>query len=135
MNSINICGRLTAQPELKTTQGGTNVCSFDLAVKRPKVKDTTDFLPCVVWRQGAEYISKYGHKGDMVAVSGVMTTRKWQDNNGNNRIAYEIVCDTVQIVSSAQQQNTAQPSQQMGAFIDQARSMGVPVVDDQYLPF
>ena len=135
MNTISICGRLTAQPELKTTQSGVNVCSFDLAVKRPKVKDTTDFLPVVAWRQSAEYISKYGHKGDMVAVTGVLTTRKWQDNNGNNRIAYEIVCDTVQIVSSAQQQNTAQPNQQMDAFISQARSAGVPVVDDQDLPF
>lgn len=132
MNSINICGRLTAQPELKTTQSGINVCSFDLAVKRPKVKDTTDFLPCVVWRQGAEYISKYGHKGDMVAVSGVMTTRKWQDKDGNNRIAYEVVADTVQIVSSQPQQ---QQSPQLNAFMNQAKSAGVEVVDDDDLPF
>ena len=132
MNSINICGRLTAQPELKTTQSGINVCSFDLAVKRPKVKDITDFLPCVVWRQGAEYISKYGHKGDMVAVSGVMTTRKWQDRDGNNRIAYEVVADTVQIVSSQPQQ---QQSPQLNAFINQAKNAGVEVVNDDDLPF
>lgn len=132
MNSINICGRLTAQPELKTTMSGINVCSFDLAVKRPKVKDTTDFLPCVVWRQGAEYISKYGHKGDLVAVSGVMTTRKWQDKDGNNRIAYEVVADTVQIVSSQPQQ---QQSPQLNAFMNQAKSAGVEVVNDYDLPF
>lgn len=57
MNTIAICGRLTADPELKTTQSGISVCSYDLAVKRPKVKDTTDFLRVVSWRQGAEYIS------------------------------------------------------------------------------
>ena len=112
MNSINITGRLTADPELKTTQSGISVCSYNLAVKRPKVKDTTDFLTCVSWRQGAEYIAKYGHKGDMVAVCGVLTTRSWTDNNGNNRISHEIVADTVELVGgvkTAQAQGVAAP--------------------------
>ena len=100
MNSINITGRLTADPELKTTQSGISVCSYDLAVKRPKVKDTTDFLKVVSWRQGAEYISKYAHKGDMVAVTGMLTARTYEDNNGNKRTQYEIVSDTVEIVGS-----------------------------------
>ena len=100
MNCINIVGRLTADPELKTTQSGISVCSYDLAVKRPNVKDTTDFLKVVSWKGGAEYIAKYAHKGDMVAVSGVLTVRKWEDKNGNKRDAYEIVSNTVEIISS-----------------------------------
>lgn len=98
MNTIAICGRLTADPELKTTNSGISVCSYDLAVKRPKVKDTTDFLKVVSWRQGAEYISKYAHKGDMVAVTGMLTARTYEDSNGNKRTQYEIVSDTVEIV-------------------------------------
>ena len=108
MNNINICGRLTAEPEMRTTPGGISVCVYDLAVKRPKVKDTTDFLTCVSWRQGAEYISKYGHKGDMVAVSGVLTVRSWDDKDGNKRKSYEIVADTVEIVGG--KKTETQPS-------------------------
>jgi len=111
MNSTNISGRLTAEPELKHTQSGVAVCSYTLAVDRPKVKDTTDFLNFVTWRQGAEYLCQYGHKGDMVEVTGSLTSRQWQDNNGNNRTAYEVVTDTVKIVSRSQsnQNSNAQP--------------------------
>ena len=110
MNNINICGRLTADPELKTTQSGVSVCAYNLAVKRPKVKDTTDFLTCVSWRQGAEYLSKYGRKGDMVAVSGVLTTRSWEDKNGNKRISHEIVADTVELVGGTKTEQNATSS-------------------------
>lgn len=110
MNSINIIGRLTAEPELRRTPDGTAVCSYSLAVKRPKVKDTTDFISCVTWRQGAEYLSQYGHKGDIVAVSGVLTGRKWHDKDGNSRINWEVVTDTVELLSSKKdtQTNTSQ---------------------------
>ena len=99
MNSINIIGRITADPELKVTTNNIPVCSFTLAVKRPKVKDTTDFLPVVAWRQAAEYISKYAQKGSIIAVSGVLTARKYETNNGDKRIAYEIVTDSVSVLS------------------------------------
>lgn len=143
MNSINITGRLCADPELKTTQSGVSVCSYDLAVKRPKVKDTTDFLKIVSWRQGAEYISKYAHKGDMVAVTGVLTTRTYEDSNGNKRTSYEIVSDTVEIVggkkiSTVEQlpqypaQNSAPSAQYQQAFNQQGFET---VYSDEDLPF
>ena len=99
-NSITITGRLTAQPELKTTPNGVSVCTFTLAVKRPRTKDVTDFIPCQVWRQGAEFLSTYGAKGNLVAAVGALTTRKWQDSNGNNRINYEVICDSVELLES-----------------------------------
>ena len=102
MNNISITGRITATPELKTTPNGVSVCSFNLAVKRPHTKDVTDFIPCQLWRQGAEYLTKYGAKGNMVAVTGALTTRKWQDQNGNNRINYEVLCDSVELLESRQ---------------------------------
>ena len=107
MNTINITGRITEEPELKNTQSGVAVCSYTLAVKRPKVKDTTDFISVVSWRQGAEYLCNYAHKGDMVAVTGALTSRKWQDKDGNNRTTFEVVTDAVEIVSNAQNRASA----------------------------
>lgn len=100
MNSITMTGRLTANPELKSTPNGIAVCSFTLAVKRPRTKDETDFIPCNAWRQSAEFLSKYGAKGSMVGVTGSLVSRKWQDKDGNNRVSYEVVCDTVELLES-----------------------------------
>ena len=118
MNSCNELGRLTADPELRRTDEGVAVCTFTLAVRRPGAKDTSDFIDFVAWRQGAEYLSQYGHKGDTVAVSGPLTSRKWKDKNGNNRLSWEIRADNVELISSkkteAQQSNAnsyARPQQ------------------------
>ena len=100
MNSTNMIGRLTAEPELRRTTDGTAVCTFTLAVRRPRVKDTSDFIDCVAWRQSAEYLSQYGHKGDIVAVSGPLQSRKWKDKNDNNRINWEIQAESVELLSS-----------------------------------
>ena len=110
MNTISITGRLTDNPELKTTQSGVSVCQYRLAVKRPKVKDTTDFLTVVSWRKGAEYLATYGHKGDMVAVTGVLTARSWEDRDGHKRTAYEVVSDTVELIGGRKEETkTAEP--------------------------
>jgi single-strand DNA-binding protein len=93
-------GRLTADPELRRTGDGTAVCTFTLAVRRPRVKDTSDFVDFVAWRQSAEYLHQYGHKGDIVAVSGPLTSRKWKDKNDNDRINWEIQAETVELLSS-----------------------------------
>jgi single-strand DNA-binding protein len=136
-NNITMTGRLTADPELKVTSSGISVCSFTLAVKRPHTKDVVDFIPCQVWRQGAEYLTKYGAKGYMVAVTGALTTRKWQDKDGNNRISYDVVCDSVELLesrSSGESNNTApQTAPQPNT---QNESMHFEEVDlDEGLPF
>jgi single-strand DNA-binding protein len=123
-------GRLTNEPELRRTQSGTACCSFTLAVKRPRAKDTTDFHNFVVWQQGAEYLCQYGHKGDLVGVTGYLTTREWTDKDGNNRKAVEVNCDSVELISSKKSENTAQqanrPAQQSFQPID---------IPDAKLPF
>ena len=134
MNSINITGRLTADPELKKTQSGVSVCSYTLAVKRPKVKDVTDFINCVSWRQGAEYLTMYGRKGNMVAVAGVMTSRKWQDNNGNNRVTFEVIADTVELVGGNQEWQKQQQTATNG-HTTQGGFMEVDDMDGEDLPF
>lgn len=100
MNSVNLVGRLTKEPELRRTQDGNAVCSYSLAVKRPMVKDATDFPECVSWRQSAEYLAKYGHKGDVVAVSGTLQSREWTDKDGKKHKAWEVVTTSVELLSS-----------------------------------
>ena len=113
MNSCNFVGRLTADPELRRTQDGTAVCSYSLAVKRPMVKDTTDFIEFVSWRQSAEYLAQYGHKGDVVAATGSLQPRTWTDKDGNKRKAFEVVTTGVELLSSKKKteesSNTTQP--------------------------
>ena len=107
MNSVNMIGRLTSDVELKQTQNGVSVCSFTLAVDRPNAKETTDFINFVAWRQTAEFISRYFKKGNKIAISGVLTSRKFQDQNGKNHVAFEVVVDRAEFCESKQSQNTA----------------------------
>lgn len=147
MNAVNLTGRLTNDVELKTTQNGKSVCSYTLAVNRPKVKDTTDFIVCVTWNQGAEYLCKYASKGDKVGVTGVLTSRKWQDKDGNNRVSFEVVTDTVEILSNvANSTNNGQATnnsyspqnnQNGGGFATPAAQQGEweTIVDLKDIPF
>ena len=100
MNSCNFVGRLTADPELRRTGEGTAVCTFTLAVKRPMAKDTTDFIEFVSWRQSAEYLAQYGHKGDVVAATGTLQPRVWTDKDGNKRKNFEVITTGVELLSS-----------------------------------
>lgn len=110
MNKIQITGRLTTDVEKKTTTSGIEVASFSLAVKRPRTKDTTDFVNCTAWRQNAEYLSKYGRKGNLVGVSGVLTSRQYEDKNGNKRTAWEVQADDVEILTTKGQAENANDS-------------------------
>ncbi len=100
LNHIVIMGRLTRDPEMRTTQSGVNVTSFSVAVDRDfggrdGSERQTDFIDCVAWRSTGEFVSKYFHKGSMIVVSGRLQSRKWQDRDGNNRTNWEINADNV----------------------------------------
>ena len=100
LNHITIMGRLTRDPELRTTQRGVSVTSFTVAVDRDfggrdGGERQTDFIDCVAWRQTGEFVSKYFHKGSMIVVSGRLQSRKWQDRDGNNRTSWEINAENV----------------------------------------
>ena len=111
MNSCNFVGRLTADPELRRTDAGIAVCSFSLAIKRPMVKDTTDFIDFVSWRQSAEYLTQSAHKGDVVAATGTMQPRDWTDKDGFKRRSYEISTTSVELLSSKKNSENNQPAQ------------------------
>ncbi len=110
LNCAVIMGRLTADPELRTTNNGTSVTSFTVAVDRsfvrPGEERQTDFINVVAWRQSAEFVSRYFHKGSMIAVQGAIQTRNYEDKNGNRRTAVEIVAERVSFCGSKNESNT-----------------------------
>lgn len=99
LNVVAIMGRLVADPELRTTPNGVNVVSFRIACDRNFARAgeqrQADFLDVVAWRQTAEFVSKYFQKGSLIAIDGSLQTRQYQDKNGNNRTAVEIVANNV----------------------------------------
>ena len=101
MNRCIVSGRLVNDPELKKTQSDMSVTNNALAVSR-KFKDTNgntvcDFINISAWGPSADYLCKYGHKGDMVMVSGAIHQNKYVDKDGNNRSVYEIRVDELEI--------------------------------------
>lgn len=97
-------GRLVADPELKTTQQGTSVCSFRIACDRNFARQgeqrQADFIDIVAWRQQAEFVCKYFQKGSLIAIEGSLQTRQYQDKNGSNRTAVEVVTSNVSFAGS-----------------------------------
>lgn len=96
LNKVILMGRLTADPELRHTQNNIPVASFSLAVNRTFGQDQqADFLDIVAWRKTAEIVSQWFSKGMLVAVSGRLQTRTWEDKQGNKRKTVEAVADEV----------------------------------------
>ncbi len=118
LNCAIIMGRLVADPELRTTNGGTSVTSFRVAVDRSFVRQgeerQADFIDVVAWRQTAEFVSKYFRKGSMIAVQGSIQTRNYEDKNGNKRTAVEIVADNVSFTGSRTESGTGSYSREEG---------------------
>ena len=104
LNKIILMGRLTRDPELRRTESGTAVYSVSIAVDRDfKSKNgekETDFIDIVSWRATAEFVSKYFQKGSLIAIEGSLQTRQYQDKNGNNRTAVEVVANNVNFAGS-----------------------------------
>lgn len=96
LNRIIIHGRITADPELKQTQSGVSVCNFTVAVDRSYTRGEdkqTDFFNCVAWRGLADTISKFFPKGKEIVLSGEMQSRRWEDDQGNKRLLWELIAD------------------------------------------
>ena len=134
MNLTTLTGNICNDLELKTTNGGKNVCSFNLAVKRPYTKDVTDFITIVAWNKQAEILTKYCGKGSKICVSGILTSRKWQDADGKNRVSFEVIANEIEFLdkkaegqSNITSTNTASD---MGADAD-----GFVMLNDDELPF
>jgi single-strand DNA-binding protein len=100
LNRIILYGRMTADPELRQTPSGVSVASFTLAVDRDfKSKETgekeTDFINFQAWRSTAEFVSRFFTKGSLAVAEGRLQMRKYNDRDGNKRIAAEVVAENV----------------------------------------
>ena len=100
LNKVILGGRLTSEPELKTTPQGTSVATFGIAVNRRGKDAQADFINCQAWRQTAEFISKYFSKGSAICITGSIQTRTWEDKNGGKRYATEVNVDEAYFVES-----------------------------------
>ena len=152
MNKAILVGRLTADPELKSTPNGVNVCSFSVAVDRRFVRAgeerKADFINCVAWRQTAEFISRFFSKGRMIGLVGSIQTRTYNDREGNKRYATEVVVDEAYFTESkgssapqTERTNTwtdapaAEPTNTFGTASDFDQSDFMPSMSDDDLPF
>lgn len=104
LNSVNLIGRFTRDPELRSTPSGVSTCSFTIAVDRNFVRQgeerKADFISCVAWRQTAELISRFFKKGNLIALEGSIQTRTWDDNEGKRHYVTEVVVDRVHFIES-----------------------------------
>lgn len=135
MNKVILIGNLTRDPEIRRTNSGLAVCTFTLAVNRPKNKDgvsQADYITVQTWRTSAENCAKYLSKGRKVAISGKLATRSYE-KDGHKVYVTEVVADDVEFLTPRSQQsdNGYQPDESAG----DADRQGFTPVDDDELPF
>lgn len=108
INTAILLGRLTREPDMRTTQSGTPVASFTLAVDRGRRDENgqtqADFIPCVAWQKTAETIGRYVTKGQLIAVRGRIQTRRYKDREGFDRTMTEVIVDEFSFAESRRQQ-------------------------------
>ena len=105
INRVILVGRLTRDPMLRKTQSGLSVATFTVACDRRfsggNGQDRqTDFISCVAWRQSADFLGQYAHKGALVGVDGRIQTRNYDNASGQKVYVTEVVCDSVQLLES-----------------------------------
>lgn len=127
LNKCFLLGRMTKDPEIRRTNGGTAVTSFTLAVDRDfksNGEKETDFIDVVAWRNTAEFVSKYFSKGRMAIVEGRLQIRDWTDKNGNKRRTAEVIADNVYFGDS-KKENKEEPEYKQADFAEISEEDGV----------
>ena len=130
-NKVILGGRLTADPELKTTQSGIAVVTFSVAVNRRFTRNSaqqneTDFFNVTAWRQTAEFVSRYFKKGSSICVVGTIQNNKWTDQQGATRYRTDIVADEVMFVDSRSESGSAFGGDDADAFGGSTPSFSTP---------
>ena len=146
LNCVTLMGRLTADPEVRTTTTGKSVCTFSIAVDRSFARAgeqrQTDFINIVAWENQANFISRYFSKGSMIAIQGSIQTRAYEDKNGNKRTAFEVIAREVSFCGSKAETGTgsynpapAVPSAPAPSYQTAAPGDFEEITDDEDLPF
>ena len=140
LNHIIIMGRLTRDPEMRSTQSGVAVASFTLAVDRDfggrdGGEKQTDFIDCTAWRHTAEFVSKYFSKGRMAVVSGRLQIDNYTDNDGNKRKSAKVIADNIYFGDSKKDGAAGSQSDESASFTPGPSSFVPADVDSGELPF
>jgi len=139
MNKVLLTGNICQDIELKQTQGGKSVVTNSIAVQREYKNENggydTDFINIVVWGAQAEYLSRYASKGDRVELVGRWTVRKYQANDGTNRIANECVVESIKAFSKPKEEPKATPSVNGYGYNPYAQPQFENIPNEQDLPF
>lgn len=106
INNVTLVGRITKDIELRKTPSGISTCSFTVACNRRKRQEEqqADFINCVAWRQGAEFLANYAHKGTIVGIEGRITTRNYEGQNGRVYVT-EVTAENVCIIGQPNTQD------------------------------
>ncbi|MDD2731993.1 MAG: single-stranded DNA-binding protein [Candidatus Pacebacteria bacterium] len=141
LNKVFLIGRLTQNPEIRTTANGQMVSSFSIATNRIWVdsntkerQERTEYHNIVLWRKLAEIASQYLTKGSLVLIEGKIQTRSWQDQNGNKRYKTEIIADNIQLGPKLSSQTPSQNREIKEIKADFASSKSeeeIPVIEDK----
>lgn len=116
MNSVNLVGRLCADPALSYSQSGVAICKFTIAVNRPFSKEkTADFLPCICFKTQAENVANHLSKGSQAGVTGSIQTSTWEKDNIKH-YKTEILADRVEFIGGKPQENNNTPEHPKGSF-------------------
>lgn len=133
LNNVVLMGRLTADPELRQTSTGIEVTSFSIAIDRGYARQgeerQTDFINCVAWRQTAKFITSYFRKGQMIAVTGSIQTRNYEDKSGNKRVATDVVVANASFCGSKNETGASAPRDN-SAFSASAASYSTAAASD-----
>ncbi|WP_105977956.1 single-stranded DNA-binding protein [Staphylococcus simulans] len=119
LNRVVLVGRLTKDPEFRTTQSGVDVSTFTLAVNRnfksKNGEQQADFINCVVFRKQAENVNNYLNKGSLAGVDGRLQSRSYENDEGRRVFVTEVVCDSVQFLEpkNAQTSNNNQSNKEV----------------------
>lgn len=147
INRVVLTGRLTKDVELRYTQGGTAVGTFNLAVNRrftnQQGEREADFVSCVIWRKAAETFANYMHKGSLVGVEGRIQTRNYENQQGNRVYVTEVIVENFSFLENRSQSNSngvsgnSPMSQQTppSTINDPFTDGGSPTVTDDDMPF
>ena len=103
MNRVELVGRLTRDPELRTVSSGNSVATFTVAVNRPFTPQNgerdADFINCRVWNKQAENLAKFCHKGDQIGVEGSIRTSSYDAQDGSKRYVTEVQADRIEFLT------------------------------------
>ena len=130
INRVVLVGRLTKEPELRTTPSGAKVCQYTLAVNRTRKAEgqpEADFINCVSWNKTAELMNQYLSKGALIGIEGRIQTRNYDDNSGRKVYVTEVITDSVQFLESKPKAQQNQNNMENGSYYQQQSSQEQPV--------